>query len=106
MRLTEDDLRPVGARSILASVLSNPKAVHVQAQLYARALAAVERILLLTPGDLDERRDRGMLLAQLGRLPEAVADTQAYLALSPQAPDAESVREQLKKMHLRLALLN
>lgn len=106
VRLTEEHLRAVGARTILARVLSNLKAVYVQAQLYARALAAVERILLITPDDIDERRDRGMLLAQLGRLHEAVADTQAYLALSPEAPDADSVREQLKKMHLRIALLN
>ncbi|HEV2864480.1 MAG TPA: transglutaminase-like domain-containing protein [Pyrinomonadaceae bacterium] len=106
VRLTEEHLRAVGARTILARVLSNLKAVYVQAQLYVRALAAVERILLITPDDIDERRDRGMLLAQTGRLHEAVADTQAYLALSPEAPDAESVREQLKKMHLRIALLN
>ncbi len=39
-----------------------------------------------------------MLLAQLGRLHEAVADTQTYLNLSPDAPDADTVREQLKKM--------
>ncbi|HLM58239.1 MAG TPA: transglutaminase-like domain-containing protein [Pyrinomonadaceae bacterium] len=106
VRLTEEHLRAVGARAILARVLSNLKAVYVQAQLYARALAAVERILLITPRDIDERRDRGMLLAQLGRLHEAVADTQSYLALSPEAPDADSVREQLKKMHLRISLLN
>ncbi|MDT5296622.1 MAG: Tetratricopeptide repeat, partial [Acidobacteriota bacterium] len=56
--------------------------------------------------DLDERRDRGMLLAQLNRTSEAIAETQSYLNLSPNAPDAEGVRDQLKKMHLRQALLN
>ncbi|PYS80692.1 MAG: hypothetical protein DMF67_19490, partial [Acidobacteria bacterium] len=63
-------------------------------------------ILLLTPLDLDERRDRGMLLAQLDRMPEAIAETQNYLNLSPDASDAEAVGEQLKKMHLRQAMLN
>lgn len=99
-------LRSTGVRATLARVLGNLKAVYVQAKLFRRALAAVERILLVTPNDLEERRDRGMLLAQLNRMSEAVADTQTYLNLSPDAPDADSVREQLKKMQIRLAMLN
>jgi regulator of sirC expression with transglutaminase-like and TPR domain len=106
LTLSDEYLRPVGTRSILARMLGNLKAVYVQAQLFRRALAAVERILLLTPHDLDERRDRGMLLAQLNRTPEAIAETQSYLNLAPDAPDAEVVREQLKKMQLRQAMLN
>ena len=106
LTLSDEHLLPVGARSILARLLGNLKAVYVHAQLFRRALAAVERILLLAPHDVDERRDRGMLLAQLNRMPEAVAETQTYLNLAPNAPDAEAVREQLKKMQVRLAMLN
>lgn len=104
--LDETHLRPVGARVILARMLGNLKAVYAGAKLFRRALAAVERILLLTPGNLEERRDRGMLLAQLGRLPEAIAETQGYLNLAPDAPDAEAVREQLTKMRVRQAMRN
>ena len=106
LTLEEEHLRPVGARSILIRMLGNLKAVYVRAQLFRRALAAVERILLLTPEDLEEHRDRGLLLAQLGHLSEAVAETQSYLNLAPNAPDAESVREQLKKIRVRQAMLN
>jgi regulator of sirC expression with transglutaminase-like and TPR domain len=106
IELGEEHLRTVGALSILARLLGNLKAVYVRAGLFRRALSAVERLLLLAPSDLDERRDRGMLLAQLDRLHEAVADTQTYLNLSPNAPDADAVREQLKKMQARQALLN
>ena len=106
LELSAEHLGAVGARPILARTLGNLKAVYVRAGLFRRALAAVERIILLAPSDLDERRDRGMLLAQLGRLHEAVADTQTYLNLSPEAPDAEAVREQLKKMQARQAMLN
>jgi regulator of sirC expression with transglutaminase-like and TPR domain len=106
LSLEDEHLRPVGARNILVRMLGNLKAVYARAHLFQRALAAVERILLLAPHDLEERRDRGMLLAQLGRLPEAVAETQHYLNLAPEAPDAEAVREQLKKMQVRQAGLN
>jgi regulator of sirC expression with transglutaminase-like and TPR domain len=104
--LSGEHLRAVGARAILARLLGNLKAVYVNAQLYVRALAAVERSMLVAPHDLEERRDRGMLLAQLGRYAEAVADTQTYLNLSPDASDADAVREQLKKMQVRQAMLN
>ncbi|MCA1620079.1 MAG: transglutaminase-like domain-containing protein [Acidobacteria bacterium] len=104
--LEDAHLRPVGARAILVRMLGNLKAVYARARLYRRALAAVERILLLTPQDLEERRDRGMLLAQLGRLPEAVVETQLYLNLAPEAPDADSVSEQLTRMRVKQAMLN
>jgi len=106
VELMDEHLRAVGMRAILARVLGNLKAVYIQAQLFRRALSAVERILLLNPHDLEERRDRGMLLAQLGRMPQAIAETQSYLNLAPDAEDAEAVREQLKKMRLRHAMLN
>ena len=106
LSLEDAHLRPVGARSILLRMLGNLKAVYARAQLFRRARAAVERILLLAPHDPEERRDRGVLLAQLGRLPEAIAETQGYLNLAPDAPDADAVREQLNKMRVRLAMLN
>jgi regulator of sirC expression with transglutaminase-like and TPR domain len=106
VELSEEHLRAVGARSILTRALGNLKAVYAQAQLFRRTLSAVERILLLNPHDLEERRDRGILLAQLGRLPEAIADTQTYLNLAPDAPDAESVSEQLKRMKIRHSMMN
>jgi regulator of sirC expression with transglutaminase-like and TPR domain len=106
LTLEETHLRPVGARSILVRMLGNLKAVYARAHLFRRALAAVERILLLAPHDLEERRDRGMLLAQLERFPEAIAETQAYLNLAPDAPDADAVREQLNKMQMKQAMRN
>ncbi|HZI18566.1 MAG TPA: tetratricopeptide repeat protein [Pyrinomonadaceae bacterium] len=104
--LSEEHLRPAGTRAILARLLGNLKAIYVHTQLFRQALAAVERTLLLAPHALEERRDRGMLLAQLGRLNEAVVETQSYLNLAPEAPDAAAVREQLNKLRMRLAMLN
>src|SRR5436305_7055106 len=75
VELRDEHLCAAGVREILARVLGNLNAGYVQGQLLRRALSAVERILLLNPRDLDERRDRGLLLAQLGRLPEAIAVT-------------------------------
>jgi regulator of sirC expression with transglutaminase-like and TPR domain len=104
--LSEDHLRPVNGRAIITRILGNLKAVYAQAGLHRRALAAVERILLAAPHLGEERRDRAALLTQLDRLPEALAETRRYLKQMPPPRDAESVREQLKKIQARLAALN
>ncbi len=105
--LDEDEhLRSVTTREILVRLLTNLKAIYARANLYRQALAAVERILLLTPYAADEHRDRGALLAQLDRLTEAIAETEAYLQLAPHAPEAEQAREQLKALQRQQAMRN
>jgi regulator of sirC expression with transglutaminase-like and TPR domain len=104
--LTDAHLRPVSTRDILARLLRNLKGIYAQAGLYRRALSIIESILLVAPDAVEERRDRGALLAQLGRYSEAITDVQAYLKRAANAPDAERVREQLKQMQAQLARLN
>jgi regulator of sirC expression with transglutaminase-like and TPR domain len=104
--LSEEHLRSSSAREILARLLTNLKAIYTRAQLYRKALAAVERIILVRPNDASEHRDRGALLAQLDRLPEAIWSTQLYLQLVPGASDADEVKEQLYVMQRRLAMMN
>ena len=104
--LTDLHLRPVSTRDILARLLRNLKGIYAQAGLYRRALSIIERILLVAPDAVEERRDRGALLAQLGRYGEAIRDVQAYLERAANPPDAERVREQLQKMQTQLARLN
>lgn len=102
--LSEEHLRAASNREILARLLRNLKAVYAQASRHRRALAAVERIMLVDPDAHDEHRDRGALLAQLGRYSEAVEEMQTYL--SRPVPDAEAVREQLKRVRTQQSMLN
>ncbi len=104
--LTDEHLRSSTTREILARLLTNLKAIYTRAHLYQKALATVERILLVMPDDISEHRDRGALLAQLDRLPEAIWATQLYLQLSTRAADEDQVKEQLHLMQRRMAQLN
>jgi regulator of sirC expression with transglutaminase-like and TPR domain len=104
--LRDAHLRPVATREILARMLRNLKGIYAQAGLYRRALSIIERILLVAPDSIEERRDRAALLAQLGRYSEAIRDVQAYLKQAADTPDAERVREQLQKMQAQQARLN
>lgn len=92
VRLRPDFLETVTSRQILARMLTNLKGIYVNAQDDGRALATIERILLLRPDAVSELRDRGVLLARSGRRREALADLEQYLDRLPEAPDAARVR--------------
>jgi regulator of sirC expression with transglutaminase-like and TPR domain len=92
VRMRDEFLAPATRLDILARVLTNLKGIYLNARDDQRALAAVDRILLLRPGSAVEMRDRGLLLARTGRTDEAVADLERYLDFSPAAADAGRVR--------------
>ena len=47
---------------------------------------------------MEERRDRGLTWAELGRPAEAADDLAAYLAARPDAEDAAALRERLTEL--------
>jgi len=91
----KDSLDASPPRAMLTRLLLNLKRIHLAQGDYPLALAVVERLLIVAPGDAKEIRDRGLLLAHVGRSSAAVQDLETYLALVPGAPDADSVRGRL-----------
>ena len=92
VRLRPSFLRAAGKRDILVRLLTNLKGIFLNVHDHARALAAVERILLIHPTAAGEIRDRGTLLARLGRAEEAIQQLEWYLGYAPEAPDADRIR--------------
>jgi regulator of sirC expression with transglutaminase-like and TPR domain len=100
------ELGPARKWQILRRMLQNLKAVYLGKEELGQALKAVERLLVLRPEEALERRDRGVLLARLGRHGEAEADLRAYLAARPEAPDADEVRTLTDEVRARRGPLN
>ena len=100
--MRRQQLEGTDERAMLGRLLLNLKHVYVEREDYTRALAAVERLLMISPDDLTELRDRGFLQAHLGRAPEAIADLETYLIRTPNAPDTDSVRGRLAWLRKRL----
>lgn len=90
--LIETIMQPPSRRAILVRMLRNLKHTYMSWSDFAQALAAVERILLLTPDDAQEVRDRGLLRSRLGYLHRALEDLERYAALAPAAPDLPHIR--------------
>lgn len=97
-----DQLAGVGPRGMLSRMLLNLKHVHLGRGDWTRALAAVDRLLLLRPTDGKEIRDRGLLKAHLGEPREAIVDLEAYLELAPRAADVEAVQGRVAWLRRKL----
>lgn len=80
-------LQAAPPRDVLARMLRNLKEIHRTAQDWPRALSVAHRLVILLPHALEERRDRGLVLAELGQFPQAADDIEAYLKHRPEAED-------------------
>ena len=96
--LQPEYLQPATKKDIVARILANLKSIYLNAHDDLRALGAVDRLLVVHPDDPEELRDRGMILARLGRGAEAVLDLQRYLEQSPGAADARRVMMLLEQL--------
>jgi len=83
------------ARDILARLLRNLKEIHRSAGRWDEWLMVQQRLVILLPANAVERRDRGLVLAELGRFHEAAADLRHYLDHYPDADDAVALRHRL-----------
>lgn len=91
-------LQTASARAVLARVLRNLKEIHRGAEDWSHLLAVMQRLVVLLPEDWDERRDRGLVKAELGDAEGAAQDLRAYLSHCPGADDARSIEARLEAM--------
>ena len=91
-------LTPVTNREFITRMLRNLKGIYLQRQDFERALTMIDRVVVLQPQILDERRDRGLVRYQLGRYKEAQEDLQSYLDSAPAGTDTEDVERVVSQL--------
>lgn len=85
-------------RDLLARMLRNLKEIFRSQEDWPRMLAVTERLVVLLPGDMAERRDRGLVHAELGHAGQALSDLQAYLEAEPLAADHGALEARVKEI--------
>ena len=98
IRMRPDFLRTATKRDMVLRLLLNLKGLYMNARDAYRTLAVTDRILLLRPGSAGELRDSGMLLARIGKVPEARERLTQYLEMVPEAEDATRIRALLASL--------
>ncbi len=98
VRVQPSFLRSAGKRDMLMRLLTNLKGVYLNVGDDERALAAVDWILCIHPTAAGEIRDRGTLLARMGRTREALEQLEWYLGSVPEAADAGRIRALVEEL--------
>jgi len=99
-------LHSISKRDMIARLLMNLKGAYLRVKDDEGALAAVDRLLLIHPEDLDEVRDRGLLLYRLRRFGPALEELTRYLDARPEAPDRANIERHVADLRRALAELN
>jgi len=106
LKLDGQMLAACDRKAILARTLRNLKAIYTKAEDYPRALSAVDLLLDLEPGALDELRDRGLLHAALDCYALAAGELDDYLLKAGPVPGAAQLREKIDELRTRAARVN
>ena len=85
-------------RDLLARMLRNLKEIFRSQEDWPRMLSVTQRLVVLLPHDMAERRDRGLVHAELGHAGEALTDLQAYLEAEPLAADHGALVARVKEI--------
>ena len=93
-------------RSILVRMLRNLKTVYSEHPHWKEFLNVQQKLVILLPDEIEERRDRGLAYAHLDCPQAALQDIEAYLAECPQATDAELLRTRLPELRAASRKLN
>ncbi|WP_076593690.1 SirB1 family protein [Herminiimonas arsenitoxidans] len=93
-------------RDILVRMLRNLKTLFMQQERWQRLLEVQERLLILLPHEIAERRDRGIAYMNLECPQAALQDLEAYIKHRPYAMDTTELRAHLPKLRDAIGRLN
>lgn len=88
-------LQAASAREVVARMLRNLKEIHRGAHDWRRQLQVQERLVVLLPQAWEERRDRGLVHAELGANAAAARDLADYLEHALDASDRVEIARRL-----------
>ncbi len=91
-------LQTATPRAVVARTLRNLKEIHRGAEEWPALLAVMQRLVILLPDDWDERRDLGLVRAELGDDSGAVQDLAAYVEHSPGADDVRAINDRISEL--------
>jgi regulator of sirC expression with transglutaminase-like and TPR domain len=106
LALRPEFLRPISRRQILNRMLNNLKTVYLSTRNFRKALPIADLILVATPRSAEDVKQRGLLRYSLELHKLAAEDLAEYLRISPEASDADDVRQMLLSIRRAQALMN
>lgn len=99
-------LEAVTRRQILVRMLNNLRGIYVSVRNFKKALPIVDLILAIYPRSPEDVKQRAMLRHNQGQLRGALEDLDDYMKMSPEASDADEIRQMAVSIRRVLAMMN
>jgi len=99
-------LMSVSRRQMLTRILNNLKTIYLSTRNFRKALPIVDLILVIYPRSPEDVKQRALLRYSLGQMRGAIEDLDDYLKMSPEASDADEIRQTALSIRRGQAMLN
>jgi len=106
VELTDTHFVPATKVQIVVRMLRNLQGIYARREDWAKALAVIDRLLVVEADAPMHVRDRGTVLVKLGELHRGASEWERYLTRYPQARDAAAFKEELRRVRQTLAERN
>lgn len=106
MTLRPEFLFAVSRRQILTRILNNLKTIYMAARNFRKTLPLIDLVLVIYPRSPEDVKQRAILRYNLGQNKGAAEDLESYLKMSPDASDADEIRQTALSIRRLLALMN
>jgi regulator of sirC expression with transglutaminase-like and TPR domain len=106
LALQPEFLLPVTRRQMLTRMLNNLRSVYLSQRDFRRAVQVVDLILVIYPRSPEDVRQRAVLRYNLDDYRGALSDFDEYVKMSPDASDAEEIRQTALSLRRSMATMN
>jgi regulator of sirC expression with transglutaminase-like and TPR domain len=104
--LQPEFLLPVTRRQMLTRMLNNLRSVYLSQRDFRRAVQIVDLILVIYPRSPEDMKQRAVLRYNLNDYRGALSDFEEYVKMSPDASDAEEIRQTALSLRRSMAMMN
>lgn len=104
--LQPEFLLPVTRRQMLTRMLNNLRSVYLSQRDFRRAVQVVDLILVIYPRSPEDMKQRAVLRYNLDDYRGALSDFDEYVKMSPDASDAEEIRQTALSLRRSMAMMN
>jgi len=104
--LQPEFLLPVTRRQMLTRMLNNLRSVYLSQRDFRRAVQVVDLTLVIYPRSPEDVKQRAALRYNLNDYRGALSDFDEYVKMSPDASDAEEIKQTALSLRRSMAMMN
>jgi len=104
--LQPEFLLPVTRRQMLTRMLNNLRSIYLSQRDFRRAVQVVDLVLVIYPRSPEDMKQRAVLRYNLNDYRGALSDFEEYVKMSPDASDAEEIKQTALSLRRSMAMMN